>query len=342
MHHRHRDQAMFDDRHEVVELLAAFDHDTDVVAGAAHIGSDDIAKAGLLGQMLGCRNAGDGTGVHRLQRIGGVELGHAAGVVHHQHRLAVARGAQVQLQRRHAEVHDLVQEGIHDGGTGADVFTLAARDLVREQHRHRAQHVLGIVFEKDALDRQFVRGIDHPVGQRHDDGLGAFIEQVANLEPDILFIERHQNFAGVVDAFAHVADHLDRHQRHRAPRVGQIALVGDRMPFAIGPTATDGHHAAETGRGEQADLGPLELDQRVGAERGGVTHRVDRRQQFGALDADLGTGSIERLVKTQRQVMFGGQRLGFNVVVVPDHETVGEGAADIYGYSFHLVLSRIQ
>ena len=57
VHHRNRHQPAVDHRIEVVVLDAALHHDADVKAGAAHVGGDDVAKAGLLRQMFARRDA---------------------------------------------------------------------------------------------------------------------------------------------------------------------------------------------------------------------------------------------------------------------------------------------
>ena len=91
----------------------------------------------------------------------------------------------------------------------------------------------------------------------------------------------------------------------------------------------------EAGRHQQADARPLALDQRVGAERGRVAHRIHLRQQRGYANLELLARIGERLVEAERQVVVCRERLALDVPVVPDDEAVGEGAADIHGYAFH-------
>ena len=92
VHHRNRHHPAIDHRIEVVVLDAALNDDADVEAGASHIRANDIAEIGLRGEVfLESRHPRHRPGMHRLQRISGVELRHTPGVVVHQHGLAITR-----------------------------------------------------------------------------------------------------------------------------------------------------------------------------------------------------------------------------------------------------------
>jgi hypothetical protein len=77
------------------------------------------------------------------------------------------------------------------------------------------------------------------------------------------------------------------------------------------------------------------LDEGVGAQGGGITHRIHLRQDLLKLQPQHVVGLAQRFVETERQVVVGGQRLGFNVLAIPDHETIGERPTDIYRYAPH-------
>ncbi len=172
--------------------------------------------------------------------------------------------------------------------------------------------------------------IDHRIGEADHDGLGAGVDQFADLQAQVVLIQLHQHGAGVIDTLAHDAHHFRRHQGEGAVGLGQVALAFRGESFAIGTAAADVDRSLEAGGGEQADLRALALDQRVGAEGGGVTYRIDFIEQLAAADAQRFAGFIQRLVEAEGQVVLGGEGLGFDVTTFPDHEAVGEGSADIY------------
>ena len=177
VHHRHRDQPAVDRRQEVIVLDAALGDQADVERGAAHIGGDDVAQPGLARKMLRRTDTGDRAGMDCLQRVGGVHLRHAAGVVDHQHRLVVTEVAQVVRQLAERVEHDLVQEGVDDRRRRADVLALAAGHLVAQQDRDGAQLVQRELLEDDLLDLQLVLGVLGGVGQRDHDRLGARVDE---------------------------------------------------------------------------------------------------------------------------------------------------------------------
>src|SRR3546814_4015979 len=70
----------------------------------------------------------------------------------------------------------------------------------------------------------------------------------------------------IIDAFTHFADHRNRHDRHRPPRVRNIHLRAFRQTFAVA-TRTRQRDCALEARGHQhTDARPLALEQRIRSE----------------------------------------------------------------------------
>ena len=96
-------------------LDAAFNHEPDIETRAAHVGANHIAQITLRRQVFGRTDSGHRAGVNGLQRVGGVQLRHSAGIVNYQHRLLVAGLPQVEFQGTQSVIHHIVQKGIDDG-----------------------------------------------------------------------------------------------------------------------------------------------------------------------------------------------------------------------------------
>ena len=267
--------------------------------------------------------------MHGLQRVGGVQLRHAAAVVVDQHRLVVAQPAQVEFQRAEAEIHLRVQEGVHDRRLGAGILALPPGHLVRQQERHRAEQVAGIILEEDFPRAEFVRRVDDGIGEHDDQRLGTGIDQRRDLRAQMRFVERQEGVAGIVDALAHLADHRDRHDRLGAVGVGDVLLARLVEAFAVAAAARQRDRRLEPRRHQRADARALALDQRIGAERRRVAHRIDAAQHVADRLAQLGAARGQRPVEAEREIMVGGQRLAADADTVPDDEGVGERAADI-------------
>ncbi len=235
--------------------------------------------------------------MHGLQRVGRVQLRHAAGVVADQHRLRVALPAQVQFQRAEAVVHGLVQERVHDGRGATRVFALAPGDLVRKQDRNRTEQVRRIVVEKDFAHAQFVRRVDHAVGEHHDQRLRAGIDQLADALTHIVLVEHPEHLAEIIHALAHFADHRNRHDRLWPVRIWNVHLRRLGQALAVAARARQRNRAFESTGDQHADARSLAFDQRIGAERRRVADRIDLRQQRGASTCNCWQASASASLK---------------------------------------------
>ncbi len=117
--------------------------------------------------------------------------------------------------------------------------------------------------------------------------------------------------------------------------VGQVLLTEVVQSLAVATGAAERHGGLESGGDQHADLRTLVLDQRVGPQRGGVTNRVDLGQDRLEFEAQNLVGLAQRLIEAKCQVVVGGERLGLDVLAIPDHKTIGERATDVNGYASH-------
>ena len=228
-----------------------------------------------------------------------------------------------------------MQEGVDDRRRRADVLALAAGHLVAQQDRDGAQLVQRELLEDDLLDLQLVLGVLGGVGQRDHDRLGARVDELTHDVSDVLRVEPRDDLPGRVDALPDRADQASGDERLGALGGRQVLLHRGVESLAVTATAGQRDGVLETVGDDGAHLRALALDERVGAQRGRVAHRVDLRQDGAPVEFGPFAGQVERLVETQCEVVVGGQRLRLDVLVVPDEEAVGEGAADVDGNSFH-------
>jgi hypothetical protein len=66
-----------------------------------------------------------------------------------------------------------------------------------------------------------------------------------------------------------------------------------------------------------------------------VVDRVDFAQGRIAVHSSPFARPVEGFVESQRQVVVGRERLGLDIEIVPNEETITECAADVNGDSFH-------
>src|SRR3546814_7324946 len=71
------------------------------------------------------------------------------------------------------------------------------------------------------------------------------------------------------------------------------------------------------------------------SDLGRIANRINLRQQFPLADAKFEACRVQRFIETKREILMRGQRLAFDIALIPSDETIGEGAADIYGNAFH-------
>ena len=285
--------------------------------------------------MLGRADAGDRSGVNRLQGIRGVGLGHAARVVNDEHRLLVAGVTQVVGELIERVEHGLVQKGVDDGGHGPHIFALTPRHLAAEQHRDGSELVRGVFIEDDFQDALLVHRVLGGIGQRNDDGLGSVVDELAYLGTNVVVPERHEHLAHRINAFLHRADETARHERVGTLGIRHVTLLDPVESLAVTASAGQRDGVLEAVGDDRRDARPLALDQGVGTEGCRVAHRVDLSQCSVAADTGPFAGPVKGLVEAEGEVVVGGERLRFDVHVVPDEETIAECAADVYGNTFH-------
>ena len=316
-------------------LDAALGHQADVEGGSAHVGRDDVAETGGPGQVFARADTRDGTGVDGLQRVGRVHLRHAAGVVDDEHRLGVAGVAQVARELSERVEHDLVQEAVDDRRGGPDVLALAAGHLVPQQHRDGTEFVGRVLLEDELEDPQLVFGVLGRIDQGHDDGFCAVVDEFAHRLTDVVLVEGHHDLARGVDPLAHRADELAMDQRFGALRGRQVLLHGRIEALAVAAAARQRNRVLEAVGDEGPHPGAFALDERVRPEGGRIANGVDAGENLFAIEVCAAACEVEGLVEAQGEVVMSRQRLGLDVLVVPDEEAIGEGAADVDGDAFH-------
>ena len=135
-------------------------------------------------------------------------------------------------------------------------------------------------------------------------------------------IERDLDAAVRADALAHAEPALARHQLRRR-RLAQIVAV------VLEPFAHLDDVAMALG-GQQADLGALVLEQRVGRHRGAVDDALGVGQHRRAVETQRLRQPIEAVHDAERLVARSRGRLGQrDASLRVDGHQIGEGAADV-------------
>lgn len=197
------------------------------------------------------------------------------------------------------------------------------------------QQVAWVFFEEDFLHTQLVLGVHHGIGEEDHQRLRSGIHELADPQANVVLVELQERPAEVVDALAHLADHGDGHDRIGTPGVRNVHLLCFGQAFAIAAGAGQRDGALEAGGDEHADARAFALDQRVGAERGGVADGIHRSKEVGHLDAELLAGVGERGVEAERQIMMCRESLACHLLALPGDKAVGESAADVNGNAIH-------
>ena len=97
--------------------------------------------------------------------------------------------AQVLLEFGQCEIHRRVEITSDDRRDGADILALAARHLVRQQHRDGTKLVRRILLQKDLLHPQFVRRVLDRVRETDNDRLGARVDECPQGRAHIILVE---------------------------------------------------------------------------------------------------------------------------------------------------------
>ena len=139
-------------------------------------------------------DARDRAGMDGLQRVGRVQLRHAAGIVDDQHRLFIAVRAQVLLQTGERVIHGRMEIGIDDRRGRAHIFAFAARppDATGSPGSRRAA---AADIPEGRFPRSAVRGsgLTTLLTSATTSACAPLVHQLTDLNAQIIFVERHDD-----------------------------------------------------------------------------------------------------------------------------------------------------
>ena len=305
------------------DRLAVAQH-AHVEAGAAHVHHDQPAGRLRIRRIVGAgRGAGRRPGGDRVDRPGqNVWDGRATAV--HLHDERCARQAAVlhgRLEGAQIVADDGRDEGAQDGRRSAFPLADFGQHVARTQHRHPGQFLA-----HDLRAAPLVAAVhDGPqIGDGH--GLHAVRAQPAGRGADRVFVER-RDFAAVRGGALRNAE--AQIARHEVLGFGQVDVEAFRLP-AVAQVGD----VAETLRAQQADFRAAALDQRVGRHGLAVHQELGRAQQVGHVGAGFGSHAGQP-ARDRQQGLVRGRVFLVDVegAVVPEHDHVGERAADVDAYA---------
>src|SRR6476646_7071949 len=119
---------------------------------------------------------------------------------------------------------------------------------------------------------------------------------------DVILVDGKQDASGIVNPLAYRPDHTLRNERIRPGSAGQIILGEFVKALAVSAASGQRNSRLEARGNDRADLRALPLDQRVCAERCRIPHRVHSGQHRLAIQAELATCVVERLIESLGEV----------------------------------------
>ena len=160
--------------------------------------------------------------------------------------------------------------------------------------------------------------------------LDAFADQAADGGLGLRLVERHHHLAEAVDALGDAGDEALRHDR-----IGLLALreMHDLAHVAAADAARAAHDVDDVvvpARGDEADPRAALLHHGVGADGGAVRQQRHLGVEAIGIETKPSGGAVDGVDHALREIIGGGGRLGRgDGAAFVDHDTVGEGAADI-------------
>ena len=135
-------------------------------------------------------------------------------------------------------------------------------------------------------------------------------------------VERSVNHALGAHTLGHAKAQMPRHQRIRGGQPHVIALVLQALAHL--------QHVAVPFGGQQADLGALALEQRIGRHRGAMDDALGLGKQRWHIHRHLLGQAVDRVHHPDRRVLGRTCRLGEgDGAILGNRYDVGEGTADV-------------
>ena len=243
--------------------------DPDVEARPAHVGGDDVAQVGVLGQPLRADHAADRAGTDRRDRavLAVLEWQHPAVGLHQHQAVAEAELGQAAVERREVPGGARTDVGVDDRGDRPLVLADRSGEFLRGRDERAGSDLL-----HDLAGALLVgRVLDRPE-EADGKGLAPLLGELADGALDLVLVERDEDVADGVHAFGDPADVVAGDDRLGLVSVGDVE---DALGRLAGDPAETTHHQQRVlvafGR-EQTDLGSLELDDDVRGHGRAVRH----------------------------------------------------------------------
>src|SRR4051812_678072 len=261
----------------VVDQWATIDHDGNVRRRPTDVAADEVLLADEASEVRGRRRAGGRSGEDHPRRTRHRRLHRR------EHRRTVAevqRSSETEiseacLQALGVRAVDDAHDGVDRGRRHPPVLPREGGDAVRRDAGDIAE-----LLTHEFGHPLFVLTVDPPVQQADGDTFDVASPEYADLVAGLLLVERDEDRAVAVQAFAYAATQVARDERSvRVTEGSTPARVGDR--FDGTPAVPDVEDIAMTEGGQQPDLRKPPRQQRVQAVR---ARMVEHR---GVRDADL-------------------------------------------------------
>ncbi len=188
----------------------------------------------------------------------------------------------------------------------------------------------GILIQQNLFNTLFMVGVNHGVNQTNHNGLSTLIHQFSDLDAHVRLIKRHNQLTLKAEALANALNHVWQNQRGRALSIGQILFAQLVQTFTVTTATTERHHRLITRRHQHADARTFVLDQGIGTQRSGVANRIHSGKNTFHGEIKLSVCTLQGFIKTEREILVGRQRFGFNVLVIPHYKAIGKRTTDIY------------
>ena len=311
--HRQVDRQPVIDREFGRDLRHAAGDQRHVGRRPSHVVRDGVGEP-RLGEGGGGRHHARGRARHHglRRRLDDEPRRHGAAIaVHHQQVTGKALGAQIVLKAADVAVEDRLHGRVDRGGGATLVFAeLGEKGVAEGDIRIRPDRA------GDGAGAQLVLRVGVGVEEVDHQGLAALLQQGAHRLGHRRFVEGRAHRAVGHDALRHLAAPFARDQRLE----GAEQAIGLRSRAA--PEFED---VAKPLRGDEADLGGLALQHRVGGGGGAVDDEVEvgRRHPGGGNRRQHALGLVADCGRHLGEAHADAGRIRLR------QEKVGEGAADI-------------
>ena len=264
-----------------------------------------------------------------MQRLRARQRRQTASVFGDEQRPRVTAMTQIVGKAQQMAFRKIAQIGVDDDRHRAAILARLRRNLMREIDRQMSEKAFRVLLPDQRPDPNFMKRIDKRVERDDDDPPHPLINQILDLFQHLLFAQRDNHLAEVVDPLLDPNDQRLWHQGLRPLGATAIIFLLGRQAVAPITRAPDFDGVLEALRRDEPEPGAAPLDQGIGADGRGIDDTVRRLQGFLDLEPSLIRRHTSRVEEADLKVVVTGIGLTSKQGAVVDADDIGKRAADV-------------